>query len=254
MDLLKLFTKTPEAAPHNAPENTRIYAIGDIHGTLPPLLELHERIMAEEKKRAPKERKVIIYLGDYIDRGLQSKEVIEHLISAPLPGFEQIFIKGNHEHAMMEFLRGPERKDTWLLWGGDATIQGYGVPLEHHLFNNINLKEIATSLAKKIPETHKKFFSKLRIQHIEGDYIFVHAGFRPGIPLAEQQDEDKMMIRDEFIYSPKNFGKTVVFGHTIFNEPFIASGRIGVDTGSYASGKLTAAVLENDKIDFIFSK
>lgn len=248
----KLFTK-PEI-PHNTPENTRIYAIGDIHGNLEPLLSLHEIILKEEKNFNPEARKVLVYLGDYVDRRLESKQVIEHLITSPLPGFERIFLKGNHEHAMLEFIEGPERSEQWFLWGGEATIQSYGVKLDVNMLNQADLEKIAKELESCIPEHHKKFFSELKMMHEEGDYVFVHAGFRPGIPLDQQSGADMLMIRDEFIYSRKDFGKTIVFGHTIFDKPFIGNGRIGIDTGSFATGKLTAVMLQGKVMKFLSTR
>jgi len=252
MSLNKFFTKAE--IPHNTPENTRIYAIGDIHGNLEPLLALHELILQEEKNFKPAARKILVYLGDYIDRRLESKQVIEHLITNPLSGFERIFLKGNHEHAMLEFIEGPERSEQWFLWGGEATIQSYGVNLDLHMPNKEDLERIAKELEGRIPKQHKKFFSELKMMHEEGDYIFVHAGFRPGVPLDQQSAGDMLMIRDEFIYSRKDFGKTIVFGHTIFDQPFIKNGRIGIDTGSYATGNLTAVMLQGKIMKFLSTK
>lgn len=230
-----------------APENTRIYAVGDIHGRYDLLQILHERIILDAVT-AKNMRKVIIYIGDYVDRGPQSKQVIDSFANNPMAGFEQVFIKGNHENVMQEFLDNPSASKMWLSWGGNATIKSYGINPDDFE----NLEGLREAFKSRIPDSHFEFFNKLKIYHVEGDYLFVHAGIKPGVELEKQTANDMMMIREEF-YFPDNPSpdKTVVFGHTIFENPFYEAGKLGIDTGAFATGKLTAAVLEGDSVRFV---
>ncbi len=232
------------------PEDTRIYAIGDIHGRLDLIERLHQEIRTDVLG-CKAERKLLVYLGDYIDRGFHSREVIDYLISQPMQGFEYIYLLGNHEYAMQLFMKYPERMAAWLNWGGASTLQSYGV----NFYTNQNvmksLKLLAEELSAAVPENHKEFLKNLKPYHQEGDYVFVHAGIKPGKGLEDQSIEDLTMIRDEFIHSSTEFPFTVVFGHSIFDEPFVKNGRVGIDTGAYFSGKLTACVIENEVSRFI---
>lgn len=247
--LQKWFGKKNQRTSHT-PEDTCIYAVGDIHGRFDLLESLQQQILEDSQKRKCS-RKLLLYVGDYIDRGFQSKEVITHLLEKPLEGFEIIHLKGNHEDALLTFLEEPEKAAAWLLWGGDATLQSYGVGLHDSKRKRRSPAELAADLRIKIPEQHLEFLQSLKLSHQEGDYVFVHAGLRPGVELANQQPEDMMMIREPFIFSKLAFPYTVVFGHTIFTEPFMENDRIGIDTGAYASGKLTAVVLEDSDVAFL---
>lgn len=230
------------------PKNTRVYAVGDIHGSFGLLKTLHERIIADAKSCVPGKRKLLVYLGDYVDRGLESKQVIEELLNNPLDGFEAVFLKGNHENAMLEFLDNPKKGESWLAWGGDAAIRSYGInPADYN-----NIEELCAAFKQSIPASHLEFLQNLRIYHVEGDYLFVHAGIRPGVELEKQATQDMLVIRESFYFpdfpSPD---KTVVFGHTIFDHPFYEAGKLGIDTGAFATGKLTSAVLEEDSVRFV---
>jgi serine/threonine protein phosphatase 1 len=232
------------------PVNSRIYAIGDIHGRFDLLQKLHGFII-EDAREVPHLRKVIIYIGDYVDRGLESKQVIEYLVNDHIEGFEQVFLKGNHEDALLAFLTHPELGEIWLSWGGMATVQSYGVGLTKH-GKRLDIEELSTKFAQALPDAHLKFMHNLKINHIEGDYLFVHAGIRPGIELVQQTEKDMIMIRDEFFNVDYPCAdKTVVFGHTIFDQPFCKTAKIAIDTGAYATGRLTAAVLEGESVRFI---
>jgi serine/threonine protein phosphatase 1 len=237
--------KTP-----SAPSETRIYAIGDIHGRLDLIERLHQEIRTDIIGCKSK-RKLIVYLGDYIDRGFHSREVIDYLISNPMQGFETIYIKGNHEYAMQLFMGYPDKMAAWLNWGGASTLQSYGVNFYTAQNTMKSLKLIAEELSNGVPQSHKDFLHNLHLFHAEGDYLFVHAGIRPGKDLRKQTIEDLTMIRDEFIYSPVEMEYRVVFGHSIFETPFVQKDKVGVDTGAYFSGKLTAAVIEGAELRFI---
>ena len=239
----------PEIPP-SIPEDTCIYAIGDIHGRSDLLIKIHKLILEDSKSRKSS-RKVLIYLGDYIDRGSDSKEVIDILINHPLQGFEKIYIKGNHEYFMMLFLEGHDVGKSWLKWGGEATLHSYGVALRDKNGQRPDYNIMKESFDKNIPEDHKIFLNSLDNYHTEGDYLFIHAGLRPEIPIEEQNINDMVSIREEFFNSTYDFGKTIIFGHTIFDKPFIKKGKIGIDTGAYATGELTALILEEKEQHFI---
>lgn len=244
--------KQHSTSQHCLPEGTRIYAIGDIHGQLELLTELHALIRADMSGSDDVPASIkIVYLGDYIDRGIESAEVVDLLIHHPIEGAESIFLLGNHEHALIEFLAGRMRYPDWVLWGGDSTIASYGATLVPPFAEDSKVDELRKELAEVIPATHYAFFQQLKLMHEEGDYLFVHAGIRPNVALDKQNLQDLLMIREEFLNRPVTCGKTVVHGHTIFEEPNVRDGSIGIDTGAFATGKLTAVVLENDRFRFI---
>lgn len=232
------------------PEGTRVYAIGDIHGCCEALEKMHT-LIAKDMEKSTVRRKVVIYIGDYIDRGVHSKEVVDVLLEKPIPGCERIFLKGNHEHVMMLFLMDPKIGEHWLFWGGDATIQSYGVSLYGENGKRKDMVTLNKDFYHALPESHKKFYQQLQLYHVEGDYLFVHAGIKPGVPLTKQKEDDMLMIREDFYLFPKAGEQCVVFGHTIFKSPFCQYGKIGIDTGTFASGVLTAAVLEGDAVSFL---
>lgn len=232
------------------PPDTRIYAVGDIHGRLDLLRVLHD-LIAADASRHPNRRKIIVYLGDYIDRGSDSRGVIDLLLSAPLAGFECFHLRGNHEEIALQFLGDATLGPTWLRNGATETMASYGVAPPASLGDQAELTRAQRELDAKVPAAHWAFFNRLALCHAEGDYFFVHAGVRPGVPLAAQDREDLMWIRDEFLLSGADFGKVVVHGHTIDAAPRIRPNRIGIDTGAYRSGRLTAVVLDGTSRDFL---
>ncbi len=234
----------------SVPEGVCVYAVGDIHGRA-RLLEKMHRMIAHDAAGREASRKVLVYLGDYVDRGENSKQVLDILINHPLDGFEAIYLKGNHEYAMLQFLSGYDPGCTWLGWGGGATLQSYGVTPRDWNNGRLDYESLLREFAQRVPKEHIEFCARLKISHIEGGYMFVHAGLRPGVPIKSQRPEDMMMIREEFVESRWKFEKTVVFGHTIFDSPFVENGRIGIDTGAYATGRLTTAVFEKDSVRFL---
>jgi serine/threonine protein phosphatase 1 len=237
----------PEFAQVNAslPPECRLYCIGDIHGRLDLLEELHDMILQD--CAGFDGRKTVVYLGDYIDRGSQSKQVLDLLVGQPLAGFETVHLLGNHEHAMLDFLRNPEGVGAaWLSFGGQVTCMSYGVGIGRVLMNT-DLELLRDELAEKLPQSHLDFLNSMPLCHIEGDYYFVHAGIRPEIPIEDQQLGDLLWIRDEFTQSRSQHGFVVVHGHTISEEVEALSNRIGIDTGAYQTGLLTALVLEGSE-------
>ncbi len=235
----------------SVPDGTRIYAIGDVHGRLDLLRLLHDSILAHAAY-APAARKVMVYLGDYVDRGPESREIIDLLLAGPLPGFETVYLKGNHEDFMLEFLDDPGIGPSWLFNGGEATLESYGLAAK--LTAPRSARDILATqeaFAAALPANHLKFLRGLRLSHVVGDYLFVHAGIRPGLALSTQNPHDLMWIREEFLDSADRHDKFVVHGHTITWEPHIAPNRIGIDTGAFVSGVLTCLVLEGTTRDFL---
>jgi serine/threonine protein phosphatase 1 len=230
------------------PDNTCIYAIGDIHGRADLLNQLHARILHDALKY-PQSRRVIIYLGDYIDRGHASKDVIDQLIHNPLSDFTAIHLRGNHENMLLDFLKNNNRGDIWFMNGGLETLKSYHVPLS--LLNELNYEKLAVALKQKMSPDHIAFFESLKTHHIEGSYFFCHAGVNPNIPLEQQSEEDLTWIREPFLNSKKKFGKIVVHGHTVSKEPILLPNQIGIDTGAVFTNRLTCVVLTQNEPYFL---
>jgi serine/threonine protein phosphatase 1 len=231
-----------ETKQFSVPDGSRIYAIGDVHGCVGLLRKLHAMIL-EDSASHMSGRKVVVYLGDYIDRGLDARAVIDLLIDEPLPGFKTVFLKGNHEESLLQFLEDPQIAAGWQAYGGDTTLYSYGVrPPDCTRADEVLTAQRA--FAKALPPAHLKFFQGAKLMHVEGDYAFVHAGFRENIAIEEQATEDMLWIRDEFLRSQADFGKIVVHGHSINETPVVRCNRIGIDTGAFATGKLTSLALE----------
>lgn len=253
--LLKSFRRRTEteSAPRRpdfpkVPEGVRIYAIGDIHGRADLLSELHEAILVDAIT-APG-RRVVVYLGDYVDRGTRSRDVLDMLIGAPLAGFEAVHLKGNHEAALLQFLKDPAFGPGWMHIGGAATLASYGVA-PPSLRDLESLMEARDSFARSLPREHVAFLLGLALHHEAGDYYFVHAGIRPNVPLAEQSEEDLTWIRDEFLRDESAFDRVIVHGHSIVEQPDVRPNRIAIDTGAFVTGQLTCLVLEGRDRRFI---
>ena len=245
--------ETPaDAAPEQAraftpplmPAGRRLYCIGDIHGRLDLLEELHDMIRLDAADFAGS--KGVIYLGDYIDRGSQSKQVLDLLIEQPMEGFDSVHLLGNHEQAMLDFLAHPESAAAWLNFGGQVTLLSYGVGLGR-LQMQREVGALRDELEEKLPVSHLEFIASCRLVHAEGNYCFAHAGIRPGVPVEEQAAEDLLWIREDFTRSRADHGCIVVHGHSISEEVERMPNRIGIDTGAFYTGMLTALVLEGDQ-------
>jgi diadenosine tetraphosphatase ApaH/serine/threonine PP2A family protein phosphatase len=239
-----------EPVPRAVPAGTRVYAMGDIHGSLVPLRLLRDAVQAHGEAH-PIERKCLIYLGDYIDRGYDSRAVIDLLVREPLPGFEEVFLKGNHEDGMLRFLADGSNALFWVAYGGIATMVSYGVKPPDPATDEDEVVRARKELAKKLPPAHLDFLAKLESYRVEGDYLFVHAGVRPGIPLERQERDDLLWIRDEFLKSSEDHGRIVVHGHTISEAPDQQPNRIGIDTGAFHTGHLTCVVLDGTSRAFL---
>lgn len=226
------------------PDNTRLYAIGDIHGRADLLIAMHEMIRRDAAGFGG--RKQIIYLGDYIDRGLQSRQVVEMLLEPQVTGFDTVFLKGNHEQAMLDFLDYPEATAGWLSFGGRETLLSYGINVTFMPLMK-DMQNLAAELAEALPDAHREFLEDGLLSFRSGDYYFVHAGIRPGVDLEDQHFEDQLWIRDEFIDSDADHGAVIVHGHTITPEPELKPNRIGLDTGAFHSGVLTCLVVDGEE-------
>lgn len=233
---------------YSMPAETRAYAIGDIHGRLDLLLIMHTLIL--EDAAAVNCRKVLIYLGDYVDRGRDTKGVLDCLIDKPLSGFEIVHLKGNHEDLMLQYLSGEMEGGAWLMNGGDATFRSYGLTVDYFV-TEAELDAVRGDFLDALPATHLAFLNELQHCHQVGDYFFVHAGVRPGVPLAAQKPEDLMWIREDFLGSDEPFEKQIIHGHSIMPEVDVCNNRIGIDTGAFMSGKLTCAVIDGSAVRFL---
>lgn len=237
-----------------APEGKRVYAIGDIHGRADLLGGLLDDIAADFRDR-PAGRGVIVFLGDYVDRGPDSSQVIEILLAGAPAGMEAVYLKGNHEDFLLTFVDAGAFGETWLMNGAGATLVSYGVAAAGDTFHALwHLDEIRDAFIAALPAAHLDFLHRLRLWHREGGYLFVHAGLRPGVPLAAQTDEDLMWIREDFLRSEADFGCIVVHGHSARLEPVVRRNRIGIDTMAYRSDRLTALVLEGTSRRFIATR
>ena len=233
------------------PPGQRVYAVGDIHGRLDLLRVMIERIIADAGSAEGSLRCRVVFLGDYIDRGAHSRAVIDTLMANPLPGFDTSFLRGNHESTMVQFLSDLNAGPGWLTYGGVNTLLSYGIRPPVDVAPRNRLAVVQQQIRRCLPPAHLAFLRGL-LPYVElGSYLFVHAGIRPGVDLARQSEEDLLWIRDEFLRSTDDHGRIVVHGHTIAMSGESLPNRIGVDTGAYATGRLTAVVLEGESRRFI---
>lgn len=222
-----------------------VYAIGDIHGRADLLDRLYRKIRAHSEDAAPG-RRIVVHLGDYVDRGPDSRGVIDRVMAPPLPGFAAVALLGNHEFLMRGFLQDPVVFGPgWMANGAAQTMASYGVAPPRRPDDPAELARASDALDAALPAAHRQFLDTLALIHREGIFAFVHAGIRPGVALDRQEPDDLIWIRDEFLRSPVNHGAIIVHGHSITLEPEFQPNRIGIDTGAYRSGKLTAVCLRD---------
>lgn len=226
------------------PQGERVYAIGDIHGRLDLLRQLLARIERDLAERAPAKTRVIV-LGDFIDRGPDSARIAT-IFAAQKSRAGFIVLKGNHEATLVDGLRGDRvALDQWIDHGGDATLRSFGAS-EAEIFP-CDTRALLDTARRIIPRPIAAWLAKLPLMHRVGPYVFAHAGIRPGIPIGKQAADDLLWIGDAFIDSDADHGAIVVHGHTVFEGGVsIKPNRIGVDTGAYRTGRLSAIGLEGD--------
>ena len=232
---------------NNVP-NFPIYAIGDIHGRLDLLLNAEDVIIRDANGHAG----LIVCLGDYIDRGPQSSGVLSHLLKPPPQGLKRITLCGNHEAAFLDFAIEPSSNMLWLEHGGRQTLMSYGLDADYFLRKKrTGLEELKVALHEAIDPEHIALLERLPVYLKAGSYLFVHAGLRPGVPLEEQSDDDMMWIREPFL--SEGFGDeiTVIHGHTPISKPEFHQRRIGIDTGAYATDRLTVLKVMGSKAEII---
>ena len=208
----------------------KLFAIGDVHGCIDNLDEMMSVIKIDQ------DRDTLVFIGDYIDRGPNSRAVVNSVIEIRKKIRNVVCLLGNHEQMLLEYHLNKINEEKFFMNGGNVTAFSYG------------LTRTPSGVRINIPDSHIKFFHSLQLSYEQDNFIFVHAGLRPGIPLPQQNIKDMLCIRDEFIDKPHQFGKTVVFGHTPFKQPLIDQYKIGIDTGAAYGGKLTCVELMEMKI------
>jgi serine/threonine protein phosphatase 1 len=229
---------------HRLPDGMRIYAIGDVHGRA-DLLEQVFSAIDNDLERSPARRALHVFLGDYIDRGPASRQVIDLLIKRGRI-HELVLLKGNHEAFALEFIRDSSTLVEWSGYGGFQTLISYGLAPSFKM-GPAERQELSERFARVLFESgHSRFLASLRNSFACGDFFFAHAGVKPGIQLAHQRDEDLLWIRDDFLLYEERFEKMIVHGHTPVGEPDFRSNRINIDTGAYATGKLTCLIIDHE--------
>lgn len=229
------------------PDGVRVYAIGDVHGHR-DLLEALLAAIDEDLAQSPVERALEITLGDYIDRGPDSRGVLQLLSTRPPSGRTRISLRGNHEDFLLAFVKNPGVLYGWAQNGGIETLGSYGV---HVARGAVDPAAVHMEFLAALPEHHLSFLQGLALTHREGDVLCVHAGIRPGVPLDAQDPDDLTTIRRAFLESDDALPVRVVHGHTPTETPTVTPYRIGIDTGAFATGVLTCCALEGGDYRFI---
>lgn len=239
-----------QSSPLAFPEGALGFAVGDIHGRADLLAKMLDKLEAEAAA-APQLRPVVVFLGDYVDRGLESAKVIDMLLSGRPHGFERHLLRGNHEQAMQAFMRDPDQGRAWLAYGGAETLLSYRVKPVFVDAPASVLQTAAKALEAGMPPAHKAFLDALVPAVTIGDYFFAHAGVDPDRGINDQTEHDLYWIRQRFLNDPRRWEKIVVHGHSPVKEAFRDHRRIGVDTGAYATARLTAARFEANAVAFV---
>jgi serine/threonine protein phosphatase 1 len=246
--MLKPLKKSSWRKHPSIPPGLRLYVVADVHGNADALRDVFSRIDADMAPASAR-RIVQVFLGDYIDRGPASSEVLTLLITRQIKA-EMVLLKGNHEAMLLRFLRDPQTLGDWRQNGGLQTLISYGLkpslnpqPEER--------RELGEKFATVFPDAHRSMISKLLVRQTCGDFFFAHAGVRPGVPLQDQREDDMLWIREDFLFYEGEFGKVIVHGHTPVRQPEIHHNRINLDVGAYATGKLACMVIDGQTIEFI---
>ncbi|MES3093833.1 metallophosphoesterase family protein [Sphingomonas aerolata] len=240
-------SKAPRSAGRSCsiPDGRRVYAVGDIHGCADLLDDLIAQIDADDAARGAAET-TVIFLGDIVDRGPGSAAVIDRLIGYAAARADVRFLQGNHEEIFLGALDGePKALRLFCRIGGRETVLSYGMDAAE--YERLDYEELVQRLAQLVPEAHRRFLAGFEDLITIGDYAFVHAGVRPGTPLEDQRGSDLRWIRDPFLDHRSPLDKMIVHGHTVIEEVQTMAHRIGIDTGAYATGRLTALGIEGDR-------
>lgn len=244
---LKAFAGRPDRP---GPPEHEIFAVGDVHGCYDPLCDLLRNIRAAKTTARPE----IIFLGDYIDRGPKSREVINLLTSIDVTqGFAPIFLKGNHEATLLDFLADPSVGPSWVQYGGAETLMSYGVNPPRLKGDEPGWIEASHKLRHSMPASHRQFFESLGLWADRGLYFFAHAGVDPDRPIDAQRESDLLWIRDPFLNDHRRLDRIIVHGHTPQGAPSKDERRIGLDLGGYQTGRLAAAHIRGNDVAFIIS-
>lgn len=233
------------------PEGTLLYAVGDIHGRSDLLDRMLDEIAHDAAAAGDATTRILVFLGDYVDRGPDSHGVVERLVSGLPEGFETHCLKGNHEGLLLDFLDDPASLELWLYNGAETTLRSYGVDVDALARERSPAQVWRDRFAERLPDAHRAFLESLALSATFGDYFFAHAGVRPALPLDGQRAQDLIWIREPFLGSDQDFGKVVVHGHTPGPEPVVRYNRIGIDTGAWTTGRLTALRLHGHARRFL---
>lgn len=238
------------AAAARVPEGVRVYAVGDIHGRADLLDDMMQLVETDSEAVVPARETILVFIGDYVDRGPDSAGVIDRLLTLVRDRrYRTHLLKGNHEVMFLNFLEDPAALFQWAVNGGAATMESYDIDVQAmQMEPSEDLRQLALAA---IPADHLKLLRNLETFVVIGDYLFVHAGVRPGVPLAEQSEDDMVWIREPFLEHEGDLGKFVIHGHTPVREPDIRTNRIDIDTLAWRSGKLTTLVLEGASRRFL---
>jgi serine/threonine protein phosphatase 1 len=263
--MLKRLFQRPAAAPQAAPivdgrppavpRGVIVYAVGDIHGRLDLLHAMEALIEADRREHARHQDAIVVHLGDMVDRGFDSRRVLDHLITQRRHGPPHVLLLGNHDLWLREFVAADatdlELATSWMRYGGDATLVSYGVKADPRLPEPERLETARLELRRRFPAEHGELLGGLDLAFGFGDYFFCHAGIRPEVPLERQSEADLLWIREPFLSWTGDCGKIVVHGHTVEELPVTRSNRIGIDTGACWTGRLTCLVLQGTERRFV---
>jgi diadenosine tetraphosphatase ApaH/serine/threonine PP2A family protein phosphatase len=241
--MLTRLRSSPQKQKPQLPDGVRVYAISDIHGCahlLQPMLRVIDADLAHSRPPDAIE----VFMGDYIDRGPDTRSTLDILVERSRRG-NAIFLKGNHEAFLVDVFENPSLFDDWLRVGGAQTLMSYGLASDRR---EAEPAELLRDLLRAMPPEHVEFLDNLRLSFTCGDFFFVHAGVRPGIALAEQEESDLLWIRDEFLESEEQFGKDIVHGHTPVRTADLRDNRANIDTGAYATGNLTLMSIQGSRM------
>ncbi len=243
---MNLFSRLFKSEPKQVREfsldaGVRIYAVGDVHGRA-GLLRKMLRAIAQDARNHPNHKIIEVFLGDYIDRGLESREVINLLLSPPPQGHQRICLLGNHEETLLRFLDNPNILRDWRNYGGFATLDSYGVGIPASMSPE-KLNILRDAFQRNLPAAHLAFIKSLPLTYVNGDYLFVHAGVPPHLPLHEQKPEHLLWIRDKFLYHSDFFDHYVVHGHSPMKAPDIQHNRANIDISVAEKNSLCCMVI-----------